>query len=72
MTQRLYVTTDGHRLVLSGRPAGKRQDALLPVGDYKARVRKEGNIPNGAYWRTYEVLLKDGSTWDGYVFGESE
>ena len=66
MAQRLDVTTDGHHLVLAGRSAvGKKPEALLPVGDYKARVKKEGSAPNGAYWRQYEVLLKDGSTWDG-------
>ncbi len=72
VAQRLDVTTDGHHLVLSARPAGKRQDALLPLGDYKARIKKEGNAPNGAYWRQYEILLKDGSTWAGDVMSESE
>jgi hypothetical protein len=73
VAQRLDVTIDGHHLVLDGRPAvGKKPGALLPIGDYKARVKKEGTAPNGAYWRTYEVLLKDGSTWDADVIGESE
>jgi hypothetical protein len=73
VAQRLDVTIDGHHRVLDGRSTvGEKPEALLPVGDYKARVKKQGNAPNGAYWRTYEILLKDGSTWDCYVVGESE
>jgi hypothetical protein len=73
LAQRLDVTIDGHHLVLDGRSAGSIKQAwLLPIGNYKARVKKQGTGPNGAYWRTYEVLLKDGSTWDGDVVGESE
>ena len=73
VAQRLDVTIDGHHLVLDGRSAwARRPDALLPIGDYKARVKREGSEPNGAYWRTYEFLLKDGSTWTGNVIAESE
>jgi hypothetical protein len=73
VAQQLDVTTDGHHLVLAGRSAvGEKPGALLPVGDYKARVKKEGSFPNGAYWRTYEILLKDGSTWAGDVVAENE
>jgi hypothetical protein len=73
MAQRLDVTIDGHHLVLDGRSTvGKKPGALLPIGDYKARVKDEGSAPNGAYWRTYEILLKDGSTWAGEVLSESE
>ena len=76
--QRLEVTIDGRHLVLEGNQiVGKKKIIggavwLLPVGDYKARVKKEDTSPSGVYWRQYEILLKDGSTWDGYVFGESE
>jgi hypothetical protein len=76
--QRLNVTIDGRQLVLEGNQiVGKKKLIggevwLLPVGDYKAKVKKEDTAPNGAYWRQYEILLKDGSTWDCYVFGESE
>jgi hypothetical protein len=76
--QRLDVTIDGRHLVLEGNQiVGKKKIIggavwLLPVGDYKARIKKEDTAPNGAYWREYEILLKDGSTWDCYVFGESE
>jgi hypothetical protein len=74
LAQDMDVTIDGHHLVLDGRlAAGKKGQAwLLPVGDYKARVKKEGTAPNGAYWRTYEIRLKDGSTWAGNVSGERE
>ena len=74
VAQRLDVTIDGHHLVLDGFSAVRNKPGpwLLPVGDYKARVKKENTAPNGAYWRTYEVLLKDGSTWDGDVTGVSE
>jgi hypothetical protein len=73
VAQRLEVTIDGHHLVLDGRSAvGEKPEALFPVGDYKARVKKEGSDPNGAYWRQYEILLKDGSTWAGNVMSESE
>jgi hypothetical protein len=76
--QRLDVTIDGRHLVLEGNQiVGKRKIIggevwLLPVGDYKARIKKEDTSPSGVYWRQYEILLKDGSTWDCYVFGESE
>lgn len=76
--QRLDVTIDGRHLLLEGDAiAGKKKIIggevwLLPVGDYKARIKKEDTAPNGVYWRQYEILLKDGSTWDCYVFGESE
>jgi hypothetical protein len=73
VAQRLDVTIDGHHLVVDGRSAvGEKPEALFPVGDYKARVKKEGSDPNGAYWRQYEILLKDGSTWAGNVMSESE
>ena len=76
--QRLDVTIDGRHLVLEGNQiVGKkkiigREVWVLPIGDYKARVKKEDTASNGVYWREYEILLKDGSTWDCYVFGESE
>jgi hypothetical protein len=76
--QRLDVTIDGRHLVLEGNQIiGKKKFIggevwVLPVGDYKARIKKEDASPNGAYWREYEILLKDGSTWDCYVVGESE
>jgi hypothetical protein len=45
---------------------------LLPVGDYKAKIKSEETAPSGVRLRQYERLLKDGSTWDCYVMGESE
>jgi hypothetical protein len=76
--QRLDVTIDGRHLVLEGNQiVGKTKIIggevwVLPVGDYKARIKKEDTAPNGVYWRQYEILLKNGSTWDCYAFGESE
>jgi hypothetical protein len=76
--QRLDVTIDGRHLLLEGNQiVGKkkfigREVWVLPVGDYKARIKKEDTSSNGVYWREYEMLLKDGSTWDCYVFGESD
>jgi hypothetical protein len=78
LEQRLDVFIDGRHLTLEGDGVvGKKKIIgvavwVLPIGDYKARVKKEDTAPNGVYWRQYEILLKDGSTWDCYVIGESE
>jgi lipoprotein-anchoring transpeptidase ErfK/SrfK len=74
VVQRLDVRIDGHHLILDGAQVASKKNKpwLLPIGDYKARVKKEDTAPNGAYWRTYEILLKDGSTWDGDVVAENE
>ena len=78
LDQNLEVTVEGHHLTLAGNTIiGKRKMIgsdtwLLPVGDYKAKVLKEDTAPNGVYWREYQLLLKDGSTWNCYVIGESE
>ena len=76
--QRLDATIDARHLVLEGNAiVGKAKLFgtgmwLLPVGDYKAKVKSDDTGPNGVRLREYEILLKDGSTWDCYVFGESE
>jgi hypothetical protein len=76
--QRLDATIDGRHLVLEGNAiVGKTKLFspgmwLLPVGDYKAKVKSDDTAPNGVRLRQYEILLKDGSSWGCYVFAESE
>jgi hypothetical protein len=78
MSQWLDATIGGHHIVLKGQTVknGNRfEDGkfwILPVGDYMARVKKEDVGPSRAYWRTYQILLRNGATWDCDVVGESD
>jgi hypothetical protein len=51
----------------------KRRVMLLTPGDYPAKLTNDGQKPNSPWFsQEYDLLLTDGTTWRGTVFGISK
>lgn len=67
-TQSLTVLIDGTKYEIMDQHYG---NAVLRLGDYKARIVKEDTSHAYEYTRTYELLFADGTARKYNVIGES-
>lgn len=67
-TQSLTVLIDGTKYEIMDQ---RYDNAVLRLGDYKARIVKDDTSRAYEYTRTYELLFADGATRKYNVIGES-
>jgi hypothetical protein len=69
--QYLSAMVDGKKVELRGNMM-VRNEYLLKLGDYKAKILKEEDTRVYGYQRTYQMLFPDGAVAEYLVVGESE